>query len=53
LFVGVELALPKKSQPLKINDRGTNTEFDEKELYEIRKYIELNPLNWNDDEYNK
>jgi putative transposase len=24
---------------------------NEKELYEIRKYIENNPLNWNDDEY--
>ena len=26
---------------------------NEKELYAIRKYIENNPLNWNDDEYNK
>ncbi|MCX6154601.1 MAG: transposase [Candidatus Kapabacteria bacterium] len=26
---------------------------NEKELYEIRKYIEYNPLNWMDDEYNK
>ena len=25
---------------------------NEKELYEIRKYIDNNPLNWNDDEYN-
>jgi putative transposase len=25
---------------------------NEKELYEIRKYIENNPLNWNRDEYN-
>lgn len=26
---------------------------NEKELFEIRKYIEYNPLNWKDDEYNK
>ncbi|MCX6154169.1 MAG: transposase [Candidatus Kapabacteria bacterium] len=26
---------------------------NEKELYEIRNYIEYNPLNWKDDEYNK
>jgi putative transposase len=26
---------------------------NEKELYQIRKYIEYNPLNWKDDEYNK
>ncbi len=26
---------------------------NDKELYEIRKYIEFNPLNWEDDEYNK
>lgn len=26
---------------------------NEKELYEIRKYIKNNPLNWQDDEYNK
>ena len=25
---------------------------NDKELYEIRKYIENNPLNWSDDEYN-
>jgi REP element-mobilizing transposase RayT len=25
---------------------------NEKELYELRKYIDYNPLNWNDDEYN-
>jgi len=26
---------------------------NEKELFEIRKYIENNPINWNDDEYNE
>jgi REP element-mobilizing transposase RayT len=26
---------------------------NDKELYEIRRYIEFNPLNWNEDEYNK
>jgi putative transposase len=26
---------------------------NEKELYEIRKYIENNPINWNEDEYNQ
>ena len=25
---------------------------NDKELFEIRKYIEFNPLNWKDDEYN-